>query len=128
LKPHEAWVKKARHDLKSAKVLFSSEEPVLDTAIYHTQQCAEKALKAFLAFTNQAVIKTHDLSTLVDLCVEIDPAFSELYDLIEELNPYSAIFRYPAEIMEPEKDEVAEAIRISEKVLVFVEGKVNING
>jgi HEPN domain-containing protein len=62
LKLHESWLKKGRHDLTSAQVLFSGDEPVLDTAIYHTQQCAEKALKAFLAFKKQPIMKTHDLT------------------------------------------------------------------
>jgi HEPN domain-containing protein len=124
LRLHEAWLTKAQHDLKSAKMLFYEADPILDTAAYHTQQCAEKALKSFLSFTNQAIIKTHDLSVLVDLCVEIDPTFSKLYDLIEEINPYSVIYRYPAEIMEPEKAEVAEAIRVTEKILSFITEKV----
>lgn len=121
---HEAWLEKARHDLNSAKKLFAGADPVLDTAVYHTQQCAEKALKAFLAFSNQTLHKTHDLGELVDLCVEIDSTYAELYDPVEELNPYSIIFRYPAELMEPEKDEVAEAIRLAEKVFIFVEAKI----
>jgi HEPN domain-containing protein len=124
LRLHEAWVTKAQHDLKSAKALSSGEEPILDSAAYHTQQCAEKALKAFLVFTNQAVIRTHDLSVLVDLCVELDPTFTELYDMIEEINPYSVIFRYPAEIMEPDQGEVVEAIRLSKKILDFVITKI----
>jgi HEPN domain-containing protein len=120
LRLHEAWITKAQHDLKSAQVLFGGEDPTLDTAAYHTQQCAEKALKAFLAFNNQAIIRAHDLSVLVDLCVEIDPTFNDLYDLIEEINPYSVSFRYPAEIMEPGKDEVAAALQMAEKILTFV--------
>jgi HEPN domain-containing protein len=45
MKPYESWLIKAYHDLISAKKLAQDQEPVLDTAIYHTQQCAEKALK-----------------------------------------------------------------------------------
>ena len=47
MKPYESWLIKAYHDLISAKKLAQDEEPVLDTAIYHTQQCAEKALKGY---------------------------------------------------------------------------------
>lgn len=125
MKPHEAWLEKARHDLSSAQKLFSDVDPVFDTAVYHTQQSAEKALKAFLAFFNQPIKKTHDLGELVDLCMEIDPSFAELYDPVEELTPYSIVFRYPAEVMEPEKKEVAEAIQLAQKVLKFVEAKIN---
>ncbi|MDO8720925.1 MAG: HEPN domain-containing protein [Syntrophales bacterium] len=53
MKPYEYWMIKAYHDLISAKKLAQDEEPVLDTAIYHTQQCAEKALKAYLSYKQQ---------------------------------------------------------------------------
>ncbi len=106
-------------------MLFSGNNPILDVAVYHTEQCAEKALKAFLAFKKQPIMKTHDLSVLIDLCVDIDPDFNELYDSIENLNPYSILYRYPGEIMEPEKEEVLEAIELSEKVFKFIENKIN---
>lgn len=44
---HEEWLFKANSDLESAKVLLKNN--LLDTAIYHTQQSAEKALKGYLA-------------------------------------------------------------------------------
>ncbi len=122
---HESWLTKAQHDLASARMLFSGNNPILDVAVYHTEQCAEKALKAFLAFKKQPIMKTHDLSVLIDLCVDIDPDFNELYDSIENLNPYSILYRYPGEIMEPEKEEVLEAIELSEKVFKFIENKIN---
>ncbi|MCF7799915.1 HEPN domain-containing protein [Candidatus Babeliales bacterium] len=37
---HEKWLFKAKSDLKTSKVLLR--EDLLDTALYHTQQCAEK--------------------------------------------------------------------------------------
>lgn len=43
-----SWLTKAASDLKSARLLGLAEEPPLDTAIYHCQQTAEKALKAYL--------------------------------------------------------------------------------
>ena len=42
------WLIKAQHDLASARVLATSNPPLLDTAIYHCQQAAEKSLKGFL--------------------------------------------------------------------------------
>jgi len=45
MKQYETWIMKAKNDLKSSKKLMQGEDFVLDTAIYHTQQCAEKALK-----------------------------------------------------------------------------------
>ncbi len=48
MKPHKEWLFKAEHDLKSAELLLQSVEPLYDIIVYHTQQCAEKALKAYL--------------------------------------------------------------------------------
>lgn len=49
------WLKKARTDIRTAKKLFREDERILDTSVYHTQQCAEKALKGFLAFKKQPI-------------------------------------------------------------------------
>lgn len=48
-----AWLVKAQRDLNVAQKLSSDEEPHLDAAIYHCQQAAEKAIKAYLVFQNQ---------------------------------------------------------------------------
>jgi HEPN domain-containing protein len=39
------WLIKAHSDLRSARALVALPEPATDTAIYHCQQVAEKALK-----------------------------------------------------------------------------------
>lgn len=44
----QAWLLKAQRDLASAKRLADGDAPLLDTAIYHCQQAAEKAIKGFL--------------------------------------------------------------------------------
>ena len=50
------WLTKARHDLASARLLGSGSSPVLDTAIYHCQQAAEKALKGFLLYHGEPFV------------------------------------------------------------------------
>lgn len=49
----KSWLIKAEHDLISAHVLAAHKPPLLDTAVYHCQQAAEKALKGFLVFCDQ---------------------------------------------------------------------------
>ena len=52
------WLHKADHDLRSAVLLMSGdEEPLLDTAVYHCQQAAEKVLKAYLYCASCCVFK-----------------------------------------------------------------------
>ncbi|MBI5184137.1 MAG: HEPN domain-containing protein [Nitrospinae bacterium] len=124
MKQHEVWLVKAENDLKSAKKLIEGDDPILDTAIYHTQQCAEKALKAYLSFLQKPIQKIHNLGLLVDLCSDCDKDFAALLDDAEELSPYDTAFRYPDLILEPDKKDVSDAIEKSEKILYFVKQKI----
>jgi HEPN domain-containing protein len=121
----QAWIYKAKNDLKSAQKLLVGDDPIMDTAIYHTQQCAEKALKGYLAFRNQPLKKTHDIELLVEFCSKIDSDFEKLYDCSENLTPYATAFRYPDIYLEPDYDEVYEAIDMAREILEFVEKKIS---
>ena len=121
---YEAWLYKANNDLKSALKLLEGDDPIMDTAIYHTQQCAEKALKGYLAFKREPLKKTHDIELLVEICSAIDNDFEKLYDYSENLTPYATAFRYPDIYLEPDYDEVHEAIGMAREILGFVEEKI----
>ena len=114
----ESWLHKAENDLKSAVVL--SESQILDTAIYHTQQCAEKALKGFLAFCNHPLVKTHDLSVLLNHCIGYEVRFAEIQNEVEYLNGLDTEYRYPGEETSPDPEEVGNSIIHAEKILLFV--------
>jgi len=117
----QQWLLKSRSDLESARVLFERE--LYDTAVYHCQQSAEKALKAYLAWCELPVIKVHDLTLLVKECVLLDRSFSSLVEVSEILTPYAIAFRYPGDMLVPEIADVEEAIELSAKLLGFVENK-----
>ena len=69
------WLIKARRDLLSAGQLAEGCVPLLDTAAYHCQQAAEKAIKGYLVYHDVRFEKTHDLDVLLSQAAEIDPAF-----------------------------------------------------
>jgi len=117
----QQWLLKSRSDLESARVLFERE--LYDTAVYHCQQSAEKALKSYLAWCELPVMKVHDLTLLVKECVLLDRSFFSLVEVSEILTPYAIAFRYPGGMLVPEIVDVEEAIELSEKVLDFVENK-----
>jgi len=73
-----AWVAKAQRDLASAFRLLEGDQPYLDTAVYHCQQAAEKALKGFLAAQDQPLLRVHDLVLLIDECTCLDESFGQL--------------------------------------------------
>jgi len=90
-----SWLTKAHSDLRSARALVALDEPATDTAVYHCQQAAEKALKGYLAFRDRPLERTHDLERLLELATALDPAFARLETRAEILNPYATAFRYP---------------------------------
>src|SRR5882672_9266014 len=91
----KAWMVKAWRDLESARRVAAGQPPFFDVAVYHCQQAAEKAVKAFLVHKGKPYERTHDIEVLVDLAGEIEPAFSELADPADALTPYASRFRYP---------------------------------
>jgi len=79
----KAWLIKAQHDLAVARKLSVEPESYLDSAIYHCQQTAEKAIKAFLVFHDLRFDKTHDLRPLIGLAQPLDARFSSFLDAAE---------------------------------------------
>ena len=92
MREHEDWLLIAQEDLASAKHL--STVPFM-TALFHIQQCAEKALKAYIVFKKNFFTKTHDLGRLIDICMEMDEDFETLRFLAAVLTPYETAGRYP---------------------------------
>jgi len=70
------WLVKARHDIESANVLAAHPHLLRDTAVYHCQQAAEKALKGYLTWVDSPFQKIHDLTALLAQCSRHDAAFS----------------------------------------------------
>ena len=91
-------------------------------AVYHCQQAAEKAAKAFLVHHGKPYEKTHDIEVLVDLASEIDPNFSTLADAADALTPYATRFRYPNSTfaVEPQPVEYQEALQHAQTIYDFV--------
>lgn len=121
---HDAWLIKALSDLKSAKKLTQNDNETLDTASYHTQQCAEKALKAFLVFKNQHIPYTHDLQRLLELCTKQDKTFEILLSDALDLLPYATYSRYPDDRFFIDEEEVIESIKKATTILNFVKKKI----
>jgi HEPN domain-containing protein len=114
------WLTKVRRDLLSAKRLSRGAEPYLDTAIYHCQQCVEKAVKGWLVYHDQSFDKTHDLRLLVTLASEIEPKFVKWLDVAEQVSPYATYYRYPGEVLEPTEEEFQQVFKASGKVYDFI--------
>jgi HEPN domain-containing protein len=117
-----SWLKKADSDLRSARVLGSADDEILDTAIYHCQQTAEKAVKAFLVSKEITPEKTHDIRRLTLAAAVHEAGFNELLDMAAALTPYAWEFRYPDDLAEtyPTREEFDEALRYAQAIYDFV--------
>ena len=91
-------------------------------AVYHCQQAAEKAVKAFLVHHGKPYEKTHDIEVLTDLAGEIDSKFRTLVDAADALTPYATRFRYPNATfaVEPQPTEYDEALKYAQTICDFV--------
>lgn len=118
----KAWLVKAWRDLETARRAVKGEPPFYDVAVYHCQQAAEKAVKAFLVHHGKPYEKTHDIEVLADLAGEVDATFGELADAADALTPYATRFRYPNATfsVEPLPTEYEEALKQAESTYNFV--------
>lgn len=109
-----AWVRKAEEDFQIALTLSRQRRKLTGGICFHAQQSAEKYLKAFLVQERLAFPKTHDLLQLPQLCQGRHALLQSLHPLLEMLNAYSIIPRYPGE--EPTVEEAKEAVKIAQEV------------
>jgi len=115
-----AWLSKALRDLMSARRLATGDSPLWDTAVYHCQQAAEKAVKGYLVFNDRRFQKTHDIEDLVKAAEEFDNRFSAWHRAAKLVTPYAQAFRYPAEATEPDHEQYLAAEQAAAGLFAFV--------
>ncbi len=109
------WIKRAEDDLRVAKRESRvTDEPSYSAVCFHSQQSAEKYLKAFLQEHEIAIIKTHDLVYLLELILPLRPLWSVYRDELERLNGYAVESRYPG--MDNTKDEADRAVKFASEI------------
>jgi HEPN domain-containing protein len=117
------WIRKAEMDYQGARDLYRrSKDPLPDLVCWHSQQCAEKYLKAFLTRHHIEFARTHNLTGLLGLCLVLDPDFRLISDPLQLLNPFGPEIRYPgASAM---VQEAREAVAAMVQVRQFVRAKM----
>lgn len=116
----ERWVAKADNDLVTARTMLKHDPPVTDTVCFHSQQCAEKMLKAFLVRVDVHVEKTHDLVRLLKACADHDHALCALTEVAETLSPYAVEIRYADDWRDISVDEARQAVAAAEQFVALM--------
>jgi HEPN domain-containing protein len=115
---HE-WIEKAEGDYNSAEREFRARNlPNYNDVCFHTQQMAEKYLKAVLQENGLETPRSHNLIDLMVLCVQGDETLMDIKTNLKNLNDYAVIFRYPGE--NAEREEAREALKTAREVRKFL--------
>ena len=90
------WVSKAEDDFHVAQMSYRARKhPSYDASAFHSQQCAEKYLKARLEEGGVTFARTHDLLVLHQMVLGIEPTLAVLQPFLIFLNPFAVAYRYP---------------------------------
>lgn len=123
------WLEQADHDLRVCQWMLKGN--YYSDACFHAQQCAEKALKAFLYFKGLREIRGHSVADPINRCLLLDKDFNVIAADASDLDFYYVQTRYPNALpgSVPYKmfgsDHGNKAVSIAGTVLSFVRKKVS---
>lgn len=122
------WILKADKDLTSAEhELTFGEDAVTEAICFHSQQAAEKYLKAYLVFLEISFTKTHEIGELITKCELKDNEIGALKEEVDILTDYAVTVRYPDGFYVPEIEEAKEAYDLAIKVRDYILNKMDIS-
>ena len=108
------WIEKAEKDYAAAQWLRQAPMPAHDAVCFHSQQCIEKYLKAWLQEANTYIPRAHGLEELLDLIVNTIPTWNAWRSDFVTLTTHAVDFRYPGK--SATVDDAHHAMRICENV------------
>lgn len=111
-----AWLVRALHDVQGIRSLLEGTPALPDLAVFHCQQAAEKALKAFLSWHDIPFQKTHNIAQLGRAATAVDPSLAPLVERGAELTPFAWRFRYPGDAIAPDAQDVRRAADLAREV------------
>ena len=92
------WARKAEGDWATmGRESRARRNPNYDAVCFHAQQCAEKYLKAFLCENGIKFRPIHDLVTLLELALPLQPEWERFREDLAFLSDYAVSYRYPGE-------------------------------
>jgi len=121
----EEWIIHAQSDLNLAKLGRENDSVLSEQICFHAQQAVEKSLKALLLFLKIDFPLTHDLEELVDIIKLTDISVPSFFNKSGTLTPYAVETRYPGLWGEITKNDVDNAISLSEQIMSWVKAYIS---
>jgi HEPN domain-containing protein len=120
------WLERAWHNLSTAQLLYNADH-YTDIIAVELHYCCEKSLKAFLAYENKRILKTHDLVDIYDLVKDYINLKDDL-DLLEQISTYHIAQTYPPfNRVLPSKEDIMVTLKFSQNLFEDVCNKLNID-
>ena len=118
------WVQKAESDFRTAGHLFQGGPDFVEGTAFHSQQAAEKYLKAFLVWHQIEFQKTHDIGLLLSLAEKVDDKIPEILRDAVMLTPYGVDYCYPGDYPEVTRSDAERAFRLADRVRAEVRDRL----
>jgi HEPN domain-containing protein len=116
----QAWLAKADNDLRGAEVDLAADPPLIEDALFHCQQAAEKAMKAFLTAYDTPFRKTHDLDELASACERLDASLMDILNPARDLTVFAWEFRYPGSDEPPPETEAHDSLIVARSAVTAI--------
>jgi HEPN domain-containing protein len=119
------WISKAEGDYAVARREMEVDGGNHDAVCFHSQQMAEKYLKAFLFKHRVDFPKIHNLIELLELCLTIDESFEEKREFLDRLEDYAVLYRYPG--ASADQSDAKIAFRDAENIRTIMRTKLELD-
>jgi HEPN domain-containing protein len=116
----EEWLAHAESDLNLARLGKDRDDILPEQVCFHAQQAAEKGLKAVLLHRKIEFPFIHDIEALLEIMTQSGLVVPPDVADAGALTPYAVEARYPGYEEEITPSQVAEAIRLAERVVSWV--------
>lgn len=119
------WLNQAENDLRWT--MHNINGSFYPEAGFTAQQASEKALKYYLLSNGKELKKIHDLTVLIQDCMDIDQEFKRFLSESPKISYYYIESRYPP-IVPTEainKVEALEAYNFAQTLIEFIKEKIN---
>ncbi len=110
------WLQRAVNDLGAGAADLAADPAFTGDAVFHAQQAAEKSMKGLLTWHSRIFRKTHNLTELGGMCIDVDATLEPLLRRAASLTDYAWKFRYPGEPEEPPNEEADKALALAREV------------
>jgi len=117
------WLRHARSDLSVARQRGEA-DILLETLCFHTQQAAEKSIKAILLHHGTTFPFTHSIARLITTLDGAGIAFPDDLRQAADLTDYAVELRYPGPTEPVTEEEYRRAISLAERVLAWAEATI----